>query len=130
MSLSCGCDSWGDDADEWYTVLDPAPLATKRSRSCMACKVRIPVGQWAYEVMRTRGPGHEIEERIYGDQVPMGSKWLCEDCGDIQDSLMELGICTDLGQPMREQMAEFHELYGKPGFVLKTKATTREIEGE
>ena len=129
MTISCGCD-WGDDADEWYEVLDPAPLATKRSRSCTACKVRIPVGQWAYEVMRTRGPGHEIEERIYGDEVPMGSKWLCEDCGDIYESLSELGVCVALDEPMRAQLAEFHQLYGKPGFVLKTKATTREIKEE
>ena len=129
MSISCGCD-WWDDPEWWAWIQEAAPLATKRARRCMACKAKIPVGQIAYEVSRTRYPAHEIEERIYGDEVPMPPRWLCEDCGDIYESLTELGVCVALDEPMRAQLAEFHQLYGKPGFVLKTKATMREIKEE
>ena len=50
--------------------------------------------------------------------------------GALLVSLSELGVCVALDEPMRDQLAEFHQLYGKPGFALKTKATTREIKEE
>ena len=122
MSLSCGCDDWGDDAD-WYWSDDKfVVLATKRSRRCRACKTILKPGTECLELTRFRGPRTDFEERIYGDEVPLASRYLCERCAGIYLSLEELGFCLNPEESMDAQLAEYHRDYAKPpapGFELK-----------
>ena len=122
MSLSCGCDYDGDF--EWYYYPGVfKTLDTKNARRCKACKTPIKVGVGAYEFPRYRTPQEgSIEERVYGDEVPMAYWYLCERCGDIYSSLTELGFCVDLTESMDAQLAEYYRDYAKPpapGFALR-----------
>jgi hypothetical protein len=50
-----------------------------------------------------------IEESIYGDEVPLADWYLCETCGDLADSLSELGFCYHLGdgESLKQQIADY-----------------------
>lgn len=112
MSLFCGVDGCHDDADWWwYQPSDEAPLATKRSRKCCSCGEKIAVGNVARKVRRYRPPSERcnyIEESIYGDEVPLADWYLCETCGNLYDSIVELGFCCSLGdQSLAAQIKEY-----------------------
>ena len=73
MSLSCSC---GDGDFAWYysgVPSDVAPLATKRARKCCSCGCKLKPGDDVAEFSRWRGPVTDIEERIFGDEVPLAS---------------------------------------------------------
>ena len=111
MSLSCSC---SEDGDRWhYGPQDYSPLATKRSRKCVSCGSRIAVGDLSVRFERARIPNNDIEERIYGDEVAMPPAFMCERCGDLCNSLDELGFCINLGDDMRELVKEYAEVYGR-----------------
>ncbi len=110
MSLFCDSGYEGDDvAWWWYKPKDEAPLATKRSRKCCSCGERIAVGSVARKIRRFRSPTEFEETRgLYGDEVPMPDWYLCETCGDIADSLAEVGFCYTLGdESLKEQIEEY-----------------------
>jgi hypothetical protein len=108
MSLFCetdGADWW------WYQPAEEAPLATKRSRKCCSCGEKVSVGDTARKVQRYR-PATEWEEMrgIACDEVPMADWYLCETCGDLADSISELGFCYNLGgKSLKDQIAEYRE---------------------
>jgi len=110
--MSLFCDAGGYDTDVadwwWYQPADEAPLATKRSRKCCSCGAKIGVGETARKVKRYR-PATEWEEmRGFGDEVPLADWYLCEKCGDLADSLAELGFCYTLGDDsLAKQIDEF-----------------------
>jgi len=111
MSLSCSSDA-GDCGDYdwwWFYTLEPLPLRTKRSRKCCSCHELIKPGDISLEVQRFRGPKHDIEELIYGDEVPLAPWFMCEMCGDLALSLHELKFCFDLDSPLKEQIREYRE---------------------
>lgn len=110
MSLYCqidvdGCYDW------WYLAPeDEAPLATKRSRKCCSCGVKVGVGETARKIARYRPPTEFEEIRgIACDEVPMSDWYLCETCGDLADSIAELGFCYELGgrESLQQQIAEY-----------------------
>lgn len=113
--MSLFCDAGGHDADGadwwWYEPNDEAPLATKRSRKCCSCGKKIAVGETARKIRRFRHPSERcnyIEESIYGDEVPLADWYLCEPCGDLADSLAELGFCYTLGDDsLAKQIDEY-----------------------
>ena len=124
MSLSCGCDSWGDDAAWYWNGERFEALVGKRSVRCKACKALIKPGVECWHLDRFRGPRTDIEERIYSDEVWLAAWHLCERCGDIYSSLTELGFCVDPTESMDSQLAEYYRDYAKPpapGFELKLK---------
>ena len=109
MSLYCAIDGDRDDADWWwYQPADEAPLATKRSRKCCSCGAKVGVGETARKVARYR-TATEFEEMrgIACDEVPLADWYLCETCGDLADSLSELGFCYDIGENLAKQIAEY-----------------------
>lgn len=108
MSLTCAMDC--DDA-EWYyeQASDFAPLNTKRSRKCCSCGCRIAVGEDALKHACWRRPENDIEERIYGDEVPLATKYMCESCGGIAITLSELGYNAPPGEDMRKLAREYRE---------------------
>ena len=110
MSLFCDAGYDHDGADWWwYQPADEAPLATKRSRKCCSCGEKVGVGETAREIRRYR-PATEWEEmRGLGDEVRLADWYLCETCGDLADSLSELGFCYHLGngESLKQQIAEY-----------------------
>ena len=119
MGISCTCDI--DDAAWYYEVNDhPIILDTRRSRKCVSCRARIAVGNTAYRISRYRPPRSDIEDRIYGDEVPMADWFFCPSCHAIYQSLDKVNVCVDLGQDdLREALQEFNQLYAPKGFSLK-----------
>ena len=104
MSLSCGCDA--DVGWHYYPASDYAPLATKRSRKCCSCGERIAVGDLSLKLERSCPPRNDIEERIYLDEVPLPSWYLCEDCADQYYNLSELGYCITLPDNLKKLVKE------------------------
>lgn len=108
MSLSCssyGGDDWGDWS--WYPPEHEAPLATKRGRRCCSCKTIIKPGQIARRILRM-APATEWQEiRGFSDEVELAPWYFCESCGDIADSLDELGYCYELGESLASQIKEY-----------------------
>lgn len=111
MSLTCSCE---EDGDWWYfPPEDYSALSTKRGRRCCSCKAWIKVGQLSTKFECFRATDGDVEERIYGECVPMAPKFMCEACSDQFFNLSELGFCINLGsESMEELRREYVEVYG------------------
>ncbi len=108
MSLSCYCGDY-DDSEWSYTYSnDFTTLQTKRSRKCCSCGYRIKIGDDCMKFDRSKPPGSDIEERIYGDEVPLASWYMCESCGGVFLSVKELGMCFNLDGNIKEQVRELN----------------------
>jgi hypothetical protein len=114
--LACDCD-YGDDVAWWHDgPREPKPLATKRMRRCCSCKDRISVGDECVEFVRWHNPGEDsIEYRIYGEDVPLASWWMCERCAGLYESLDGLGFCNLLGQDLRSVCREYAQMQREAG---------------
>jgi len=112
--LTCSCGD--DDYDWWYWGNQPiAPLATKRSRRCKSCEERIAVGDDCRPFARWHRPNNDLEERIYDDEVPMATWYLCDRCAGLYESLSNLGFCDLLGQDMRALCREYADMQREAG---------------
>lgn len=109
MSLSCYCDG---DGEWWYIPpSDYSTLSTKRFRRCRSCGERIAPGELCTRHYCYRACGHEIEERIYGDDgVPIADAYLCERCSDLYYSIDELGYCYTMGDDLRSLVQEYAKM--------------------
>lgn len=78
-------------------------LNTKRSRKCCSCGCTIKPGEVVAEFLRTKRPENDIEERIYGDEVPLATWFMCEECGGLFMAIEDQGFCISLtkGESMR-----------------------------
>jgi len=108
--LTCNMDADGDydwyyDQPDDFTALD-----TKRSRKCCSCGERIAVGEQVLRFFCHHPVRNDIEERIYGDEVPMASRYMCEPCGDLALNLAELGYCTPPGDDMRKLVWQYSHM--------------------
>lgn len=115
MPLSCSCEYSGDYGDDfiWHHLPnDYSMYDKKRGRRCISCKsVIIRRGDLCAEFERERSVNTDIEEKIYGDSVPLASVFLCEHCADIYFSLEELGFeCIFPDENMNELLKEYHAL--------------------
>lgn len=93
MPLACG---YYDGDFEWYYVVPhdytvAQPTRSGRRKKC-SCGTFINPGELCAEFDRSRNSRNEIEERIYGDAVPLANRFLCERCADLYFSLTELGF--------------------------------------
>ena len=106
--MMCECDS---DAD-WFYIAgeDFAPLATKRRKRCSSCNALIDVGADALAFNCWRSPTTDIEEDIYGEEVPLATKYHCEECGGLFMALSERGYCIDPCENMRELAREHGQI--------------------
>lgn len=120
--LTCEC---GDGDYGWrYEDGNPvAPLATKRARRCCSCKERIAVGDDCMKFTRWRQTApYSVAERIYGDEEPMASWYLCDRCAGLYESLDSLGFCDLLGQDLREACREYAQMQRDAGVFRGTLA--------
>ena len=109
MSLSCSC---GDDYDYYYTApKDYSNLTTKWRKRCCSCKNLIELNAIVIKLESYRSPKNDIEERIYGDEVGLAAKYMCEDCADIYFNLDALVFCINIGTPMSDLLAQYVEVY-------------------
>lgn len=106
--LSCSCGSMMT----WFLAPDDfSTLKTKRRRRCWSCEKFIEIGSECLEMERFRCADSDIEERIYGGEVPLATKYLCEKCGEIYLNLSDLGYCLSLGKgAMQEAIEDYWEL--------------------
>ncbi len=110
MSLTCECN---DDYDWYYdTPNDYSLLETSRRKRCVSCAQLINIGAVVTKFTSWRRPTSDIEERIYGDEVRMAAKFMCEECSDLFFSLHELGFCITISDSMHNLVAEYREIYG------------------
>ena len=118
MPLSCSC-STDDDAAWYYRGPDDYRVypVTSRRRKCSSCGEPVIPGSVCTEFERYRASRNDIEERIYGDERPIASMWMCEKCSDLYFSFIELGYqCVGPWEHMGELAAEYADLHdgGRP----------------
>ena len=108
--LSCSCDY---DYDWYYYPVDNfTKFELKRRKRCESCRKLINKGEDCLEFECFRDPNSDIEERIYGDEVPLACQYLCEKCGEIYLNLTDLGYCLSFDQPMEEYLKDYWEITG------------------
>jgi hypothetical protein len=110
MPLSCGCD---EDSCTWFFFppkdYTSAHVIGRRHRC--TCGDLIDHGSTCLKFDIFRYPTSDIEERIYGDEVPLAARWLCERCADLYFSFVELGFdCVNPEENMLELIAEYADL--------------------
>lgn len=92
MSLSCDCGGWDFgwfyDAPETWSRL----LLTRRKR-CYSCNVLIDIGATVGKFGAWRPSETDIEERIYGDEVPRADFYMCETCIGLFWAMTDQGYC-------------------------------------
>ena len=110
--LSCDCGYY--DEISWYYCppSDFTTLQQKRRKRCCSCQKLIEPNAVCLECERNRDTRTDIEERIYGDEVPLSSWFLCEGCGEIYLNLSKLGYCIRLGDYMPALLAEYWTMTG------------------
>ena len=119
MSLSCYCDDYYPDPGDilWLWPNDYSTLATKRSRKCCSCGVKITPGETVGAIVRWKVPDSDIEYAIYGDTdddgPPRATWYQCETCADLCFSLLDLGFCFYADDHMPSLVAEYAAIYGK-----------------
>ena len=114
MSLSCSCGEWNGDGWSWRCENDFTILKGARRKRCCSCKELINIGAECVELERLRYPITEVEERIYGEEgeINIASWYLCERCGEIYLNLDALGYCYNIGDDLREDLREYHQMTG------------------
>lgn len=116
MSIYCNSEADYDGDYAWWwsgahaPLFDTKPLATKRSRRCCSCHAMIHPGEEASEIARWRDTHNDIEERIYGAEFPLASWFMCETCSGLALSLIELGFNFNLGDNLKEEIAEYRRM--------------------
>lgn len=109
MPLTCYCDD--SDFDWYYSPSeDFEPLARKRRQRCASCKKLIDIGADALAFTCWRSYKTDIEERIYGEEVPLADRYHCEECGGLFMALAERGYCIDPTENMRSLAREHGEI--------------------
>lgn len=122
MSISCGCGDVEDAAWYYYPHGSNVVLNSGRSRRCKSCSAKLMDGDRARRYTRFRQPRSDIEERIYGDEVPLAPYHHCPECAAIYDALSNADVCVELGSDLREDLEEFNALYAPlPDFCLKVE---------
>lgn len=112
MILSCSCD-WAPDDWSWYWEghSEFIEFVANRRKRCCSCNSLIGHGSDCVQFYRFRTARTDIEERIYGDHVPLASHFMCETCGGLYFALEELGYgCLDIGVSMKDYVAEYNEM--------------------
>lgn len=109
--LSCACDDYNHDW-YYYPPEDFTKFEASRRKRCISCGVLINHKSACLEFSCWRTPYSYIEENIYGDEVPLANKYMCETCGEIFLNLESIGYCITLGGNMKEDLRDYWDLTG------------------
>lgn len=126
MSISCNIES--DDAAWWWsTNRKLIPYGQSISKRCCSCKELIKPQQHYLPIQRWRNPKNEIEERIYGDDIPLAHWFVCEACAPILVKFLDMDVHINLGvDTLHNLLQEFEKLYApSPEFKLKLPSTSQ-----
>ena len=110
--LSCTCN--GGDYDWWYYGI-PENFETfdgARRKRCISCNELINIGSDCVRFDCYCSPRSFVEENIYGDEVPIANRFMCEKCGEIFLNLSALGYCLEIGHNVKEDLEDYWELTG------------------
>lgn len=97
MSLSCGCDD-----SEGYVELDPDYMSVAPNTIiCRECGRLIYPGEEYYRV-RSWKFGDWLPDSLVpwiddGDEIDTGVREVCEGCGDLAYTILNLGYCYEFG---------------------------------
>ena len=109
MSLSCSA-----DGDYDYMVEFPEHLSVSPGTLiCPECKKLIYPGTPHYLVEHSRQADMDHPYLWEGDDIVVATREVCEECGDLAQSWLELGYCWTIGD-LRSDIAELREIE-KPG---------------
>lgn len=120
MTISCAIDV--DDAAWWWTSSMRLFIYDKpRGKRCCSCGDMVRRGEKHIRVERWRAPANDVEDRIYGDEVPLACWVMCESCAPIFVKLYKMNVEMDLGHSnLHDLLGEFEALYG-PNKEFKLK---------
>ena len=100
MGLMCGCDS-----DEYVELTEPEELVTSvGTEICRECGRLIHVGEEHYKTYLWHY--NEYGDETWGKRFPV-----CEECGDLAFTVLQLGYCWNFGS-LRNDVRETASLYG------------------
>lgn len=127
--LSCLSGFDDDYGDGWYFYIpnDFSVFDKKRRKRCCSCRKLISLNDICVCFERNRPTRSDVEERIYGDEIPLAPYYLCEKCGEIYYNLHELEYDTPLGENMQDLLAEYRKM---TGFKPNPKNKEREGNGK
>jgi len=113
MGLSCACGDYDWDIGSWYWTQgaedSPMPDKPRRSR-CASCNTFINAGDVCSRYDRHLVLDEDsIAGRIHGESKPLASWYECEACYGVRGALEELGYCVNLGDSMKDLVAEYNE---------------------
>lgn len=112
MSVSCSC---GDFDHDWFYEAPQTwtQLNTSKRKRCFSCNTLMDIGSDVGCFGQWRPPRTDIEERIYGDEVPMANFYMCETCVGLFWSMIDLGFCVSLnkGESMAELAKQSQDIY-------------------
>lgn len=87
--LICECYESGWYYNESSNPFDFTLFDKKRRKRCVSCKNLINKNSLCLKFWVQRRPYSYIEEDIYGDEVPLANRFLCETCGEIYLNLSD-----------------------------------------
>ncbi|MBU2839457.1 hypothetical protein HF670_07750 [Acidithiobacillus thiooxidans] len=120
MTISCAIEC--DGAAWWWSAnMRLLPYDKNRGKRCCSCGDMVRRGAKYIQVERWRDNANEVEERIYGDEVPLASWVVCESCAPISVKFYNMNVDLGLGVTNLDNLlGEFETLYGPSvGFKLK-----------
>ena len=120
--LSCTCDHHYGEGWHYYPPHDFSRLESKKRKRCCSCGHLIDKMAECLSFRRCRTTESDIEERIYGGEVPLSPWFMCEQCGEIYLNLSEIGYCINLNDNMNDLLIEYWNIVGfKPPSNNQTK---------
>jgi hypothetical protein len=111
VTLSCDCDFDPYDCAWYWYEMDLMDMeAFARRKRCKCCGELINPGEEVFRFLRYRVPRSDIEESIYGDEVPLAPGYTCEICSGLITAVRDLGFCWDFGESLKSQIADYREM--------------------
>lgn len=105
----CGCDYDGDTFRDTADDFSRMPKRSRRCR-CASCKKMLNEGDTVLALRCFRQPRCDIEERLYVDEVPLATKYLCERCGEILMNLESAGNCVLLDGNLEGDLRQYWDM--------------------
>ena len=92
MTVSCSC-----DFDGGILAVGDREVTCRTPRDCYACEGQIKISDRMYMYSMFD----------YDVMKPSTPIFLCEECGDLAETLTEYGFCYNLGENIRNQWFDY-----------------------